>query len=83
MKDLSRGGGSRWGKSQSSYLTGADLDESRNLPAPGSAEHTEAACKEISDLILEAQQLGNTPAAHQAYSAANERLKEVTQARGF
>ena len=47
VKDLSRGGGSRWGKSHSSYLAGHDLDQSRDLPAPGSAEHTEAACKEI------------------------------------
>ena len=34
-------------------------------------------------MIQEAQQLGNMPAAHQAYSAACERLKEVTLARGF
>ena len=83
VKDLARAGGSRWGKSNSSYVTGADLDESRNLPSPGTPEHTETCLKEVSDLILEAQKLGNTSEAYETYSAANERLKEVTLARGF
>ena len=83
VKDLARAGGNRWGKSNSSYVTGADLDESRNLPSPGTPEHIEAGIKEVSNLILEAQKLGNTTEAYEAYSAANERLKEVTLARGF
>ena len=54
----------------SSYVAGAALDESRNPPVPGSAEHTATTFEDIKKLWLEAQQLGHTPAAHQAYSAA-------------
>ena len=83
VRDLARAGGSFWGKSNSAYVAGADLDESRNLPSPGTPDHTEAAFKESSDLIMEAQKLGHTPEAYEAYSAASGSLEEVTLARGF
>ena len=85
VRDLGRrGGGGRGHQSDyPSYVAGADLDQSRNFALPGSAEHISNVFDTAKELWIQGNSLGPSEAASDAYSAAQERLKDVTLARGF